>query len=801
VIDDGTVVAKTASASSAREPAHSDRPAFRARIAAGVTLFTGRYRWPIAITWVLLVLAAAAASASLPSVLSGGGWYVDGSQSKQVADALGTAGMLGRGQTAIELVIHDREVTVDNPRFESRIRSVVDAVTADPVLKVTGRYGWSSLDPAGRSQFLGRDNRTVTDSIALGLNDGAARRELPLAQKRLTAEFGKKGLDVSVVSAASLWGAVNTQSQSDLILGELIVLPLIGLILLLLFRSLAAVAVSLAVGVSSIVFALAILTLVAHHIELSLFMENTATMLGLGVGVDYSLFVISRFQEELRHTSDVRAAVATALHHSGHAVVYSGLTVIAAMATLFLVDLNVIFSLALGAVTVVGFSILVTTLLLPALLQLVGTGINRGRPRFLRSRSDARGVHGATHWHWFATTVMRRPIALGTLGVLILAALAVPAIGLRTFSPDARILPHSSAVREGFDTLQQQFGVGSTSPVQVVVTAPAGLSTPQATFALLQLNDILAHLPHVASSQSVAAVLRAVPNGDPARLLDTGDWRRLPTSIVESVRHYLSNDMRTSVIELQSDHTASADETRQLVRDARQVISHLNEPQLRAFVGGETAEGVDANAVIEGSLIKVVLTMLCVGFVLLLVTFRSVALPIKGVVMNLLSLAGTYGILVLIFQHGFLTAPLGLERTGYLQSFVPVLLLALLFSMSTDYEVFLIGRIREYYRRSGDNRAAVADAVEATGPLISGAAVLMVAVFGAFALTGIMPIQQLGLGAAVGILIDATVVRLVLVPAAMRLLGGWNWWWPRRHASDGSPTADLNHHPGTGVNP
>lgn len=757
-----------------------DKTAFGTRIATAVTGFTGRYRWPITIMWILLVLAAATASAALPSVLSGGGWYVDGSQSKQVADALSKAGMLGRGQTTVELVIRDRKVTVDNPQFESRIRQVADAVTADPTLKVTSRYGWSTLDRNSRNQFLGHDNRTVTDSIALGLADGAARRELPLAQQRLIAEFGKQGLDVSLVSAASFWGTVNTLSQSDLLLSELITLPLIGLILLLLFRSVVAVVVALATGVSSIVFALAVLTPIAHHIELSLFLANTATMLGLGVGVDYSLFVIARFQEELRHTSEVRVAVATALRYSGHTVIYSGLTIIAAMATLFLIDLNVIFSLALGAITVIGFSILVNTLLLPALLQLVGTGINRGRPRFLRSRSDTCEVPGATRWHRFAMVVMRRPIALGMLGVLVLATLAVPAAGLRTFSPDARILPHPSAVRKGFDTLQEQFGIGSSSPVQVVLTAPAGLSTPPAISALLRLDDTLAQLPHVTHTQSVATILRAMPNGDPAGLLETGAWQQLPTPIVESVRHYLTHDLHTTVIELQSDHTASADETRQLVRDARQVISHLSDLSVQAFVGGETAEGMDANAVIEENLAKVVLIMLCVVFVLLLVTFRSVALPAKGVVMNLLSLASTYGILVLIFQHGFLTKALGLERTGYLQNFVPVLLLALLFSMSTDYEVFLIGRIREYYGRTRDNQAAVAHAVEATGPLISGAAILMMAVFGAFALTGVMPIQQLGLGTAVGILIDATVIRLVLVPAAMRLLGRWNWWWPRR---------------------
>ncbi len=753
-------------------------------LATRLSDFTRRYRWTLLIAWLVVLGVGGASAASISTVLSGGGWYVDGSQSQQAADDLASAGLLSRGETAMTLVVHDNARTISDADFGARVARVADAVAADPALRVSSAYGWATLSGTAQFQFLGDDGRTVITSVALGLDDGTARRELPLAQNRLTDQFADQGLQVSLVSPAALWGAVNTLSSEDLAVAELVAFPLIAVILFLLYRSVVAAVVSLAVGVTAIVLTLGVLSPIAHQWELSIFMVNAATMLGLGVGVDYSLFIVSRYQEELRHGQTVSDAVAESLRRSGHTVVFSGLTVLVTMATLLVVPLNVIVSLALGAITVVAFSILASTLVLPVLLHLLGHRINRGTVKVFGGAAK-----GAGRWKRFAMMVMRRPVTFGLVGVLVLVALALPSSGLRTFTPDARIIPTSSPVRQGYDYAQQQFGVGATSPVQIVVQSSAPLSAGRAAAALVRLHDQLAALPSVERVQSVVSVLRAVSPAQPlAPLADPPS--ALPDPIRQSVAHFLSGDARTTVIELLPQGRASDDSSRTLIEQVRSVTAGVDQPGWRVSVGGETAEGLDANEVIQSHLPLVIGLMLVSVFLLLLITFRSVLLPLKAVVMNVLSLGATYGILVLVFQEGVAPNFLGLEKTDYLQNFVPILLLAVLFSLSTDYEVFLLDRVRENYRHSHDNTGSVAAAVETTAPLISGAAILMVAVFGAFAFTGMVPIQQLGFGMAVAILIDATLVRLVLVPAAMRLAGRWNWWMPGRRL-DPSPTHQL----------
>jgi RND superfamily putative drug exporter len=670
----------------------------------------------------------------------------------------------------------------DDAEFADRVGRAVRAATSDPDLPTSSVFGWSSLSAFARGQFLGKDRRTIVDSVALTSDAGTARRVLPTVQKRLTAQFASQGLDVSLVSEDALFGAVNVISQEDLVRAELITLPLIACILIVLYRSVAAVAASLAVGITTVVLTLGLLSPIAHHVELSLFLGNAATMLGLGVGVDYSLFVISRFQEELRRGRAVDEAVAISLRRSGHTVVFSGITVIGTAATLLLVKLNIIVSLAVGAMTSVAISVLVATLLLPTLLHLLGERINWGRPRFLRPRalvtSDA--TTGSTRWHRFAMAVMRRPVVFGLLGVIVMGVLSTPALGLRTYFPDMRVLPASSAVRQGYEAIEREFGPGVAAPVRVAVTSPAPITDDAgAQRAVGELVDRLSTLPHVSRVVSYVGVLQLV-SPDPAAALRSYAQGGLAPDARKSIRYFLSPDARTTVIELQPDTTASTDDAYHVVSDARRVVSTVDSRRVHAYVGGETADGIDSNAAIQQGLPKVIAATLAIVFVLLMVTFRSVFLPLKAIIMNVLSLGATYGIIVAVFQHGHATTLLGLDDTGYLQNFVPVLMLAILFSLSTDYEVFLLNRVRERYRRTGDNTAAVAEGIEMTGPLISSAAILMMAVFGAFAFTGMVPIEQLGFGMALGVLIDATIVRLVLVPAAMRLLGRWNWWFPGR---------------------
>lgn len=391
---------------------------------------------------------------------------------------------------------------------------------------------------------------------------------------------------------------------------------------------------------------------------------------------------------------------------------------------------------------------------------------------------------------------MARPVLFLAATSIALLAVAAPAAQLRTFSPDARILPGTSQVRVGYDHVQDAFGVGTASPIQAVITSEKPLDESAQADELAKFNDRLEDLPHVDRVDSALPALKTVSPKEPFAALADPAMDRLPDDASDTIRHYVADDNRTVVFEVIPDTKASSDAARTLLNRVQDETDKLP-ASLDAVIGGETAEGIDSNRVIEDGLPIVILVMLAAVYVVLLLTFRSLLLPLKAIAMNLLSIAATYGVLVLVFQRGLGTELLNFEQTNYLQNFVPVLLLALLFSLSTDYEVFLLDRVREEYVATGDNTASVARGLTRTAPLISGAAVLMVAVFGAFGFAGIVPIQQLGFGMAVAILLDATLVRLLLVPASMRLMGRWNWWLPGRrnptHPQKPTPPTASTH--------
>ncbi|WP_438297475.1 MMPL family transporter [Streptomyces sp. HUAS TT7] len=747
-----------------------------------------RFRWPILACWLVALVAAGVAALPLADRLSGGGWYVPGSGSQE-AIAATRSGFADRGASNLTLVITDERNTATSPAFEQRVRQATAEVTSDKRLQTVGSYGWTTLSSENRGQFLGKDGRTAVTLVGLKLDDGTARRVLPDVQEEIDRHWAPDGLRVSLVSAGTLWGEINTLSQSGLQQAELITFPLLLVILLLLYRGVAAAVVSFVVSATAIVFTLGVVSLLARHFELSVFVENAATMIGLGVSVDYSLFVISRYVDELRRGRDRTAALAATLRTSGKTVVFSGLIVALAMSSLFLVGLNVIQSIALGIVIVVAFAVLASVAVLPLVLVLLGDRILWGRlpaglgalgRRSRRGGAPSGPAAPSDRWQRVARGIMRRPVFFLSIAVLAMAALAAPSLSLRTFTPDARIVPESSPVRAGFDAMRAQFGPGAASPHQVVVTSDTPLGTSPDSGRVLTLHDELAALPHVTGVNSPLETLRRASPQRPFAALDPAAFARLPGDARAAVDRYVSADRRTLVLEVLSDGQASSPDSRALVTSMRSLAHDLDGSGLRAVVGGETAEGVDANAAIEDALPAVVVVMLAVIYLLLLIAFRSLLLPVKAILINLLSLGATYGVLVLVFQHSWAADLLGFQEFGHLQNFVPVLLLAILFSLSTDYEVFLLHRIREEYDGGADNTASVAGGMAATAPLISGAALLMVAVFGAFAFTGIMPIQQLGLGLAVAIALDATVIRLVVVPAAMQLMGDWNWWLPSR---------------------
>jgi RND superfamily putative drug exporter len=732
-----------------------------------------KLRWPVVAVWLTALIAAGIAAAPLPDRLSGGGWYVPGSESQQVADAL-RSGFSGRGASNVTLVVRDERHTAPSPQFADRVDRVMREVSDEARLEATGTYGWLDASPAAQGRFVGKDKRTAITVLGLRLDDGAARRVLPTVQQDVERRYRADGLRVAFVSAGSFWGEINKLSEAGLRTAELITFPLILIILLVLYRGVAAALVSFVVGGTAIVLAFGVLSLVAQRYELSIFVQNAATMIGLGVSVDYALFMISRYTEELARASGRVAALATTLRTSGETVAFSGAIVIVATSSLFLIDLNVIHSVALGVIVVVAFAVLSSVLVLPAVLYLLGDRIAWGALPW--QRKDAAAV--GRRWQGAARRIMARPVMFLAVSVVGLVALAVPALQMRTFTPDARIVPTASPVRFGFDAVNTQFGQGSAAPIQVVLSTDRPLTEPDVADRLVALHDRLAGLGHVTRVESAVGTLRALKPGRPLDLLAS----KLPTDAQRSVDHFVSENRRAAVLEVVGDDHASSENSRALLESVRAVARESGDETTRAAVGGETAEGVDANEVIAGGLPAVVIVMLAVIYLLLLLTFRSVFLPVKAIAMNLLSIGATYGVLVLVFQYGFGADLFGYAQFGYLQNFVPVLLLAILFSLSTDYEVFLLNRIREEHDAGLDNTASVAAGMARTAPLISGAAALMVAVFGAFAFTGILPIQQLGFGLALAIALDATLIRLVVVPASMRLMGRWNWWLPGRRA-------------------
>lgn len=755
-----------------------------------------RLRWPVLTAWLLLLALAGAGALGLADRLSGGGWYAADSDSARAIEAT-RDGFVGRGDTTITLVIRDDRFTADKYAFTTRVGDAYDHVVALDGLDVASAYGWGSTSGDARAPFIGDDDRTTVTTLGLDLADGDARRELPHLQADLDRIYADQDLMVALVGPASVWGEINVLSEQGLLRAELLALPLLVLIMLAIYRGWIAAGMSLLVAVTSVVWTLGLLSVVTRFTELSVFVQNAATMLGLGVAVDYSLFLIARYREERLAGGSGNAALTSALHTAGHTVLGSGLTVVLAMSTLFLIDLPVIRSLALGAVVVVSVAIVVNLVVLPAFLLAFGDRVLGDRPWPLRPhrpepvprralietavRPSTSGPRQIS-WQSWAQWVMRRPVVFLLLGLSVMGMLAAPATQLTTFTPDARIVPPGVSVRVGWDAIRNGFGDGAASPMNVVVSSDRAFSdlpTELEREIVAELPADLENVADVASVASAATVLTDAGAPDPLAALRPDNREQLPGELADAVGHFLSADGRTLVVQVIPDGTAADPQTLQLLDRVRDRVAEIDVAGVSAVVGGETAEGVDGNTAIRDGLPLVAGTMLVVIYLLLLVIFRSVFLPLKAIALNVVSVAATYGVLVLVFQHGWGTDLLGFEPTGQVTNFVPVLLLTLLFSLSTDYEVFLLSRVREEWRKGYDNTTSVARGLQLTAPLISGAAVLMITVFSAFALASVLPVQELGLGMAFAIAIDATLVRLVLVPASMRLMGRWNWWHPR----------------------
>jgi putative drug exporter of the RND superfamily len=559
-------------------------------------------------------------------------------------------------------------------------------------------------------------------------------------------------------------------SLEDLKKGELFFgVPAALVILLLVFGAVVAGLVPLMLAIVSIVVALALVVLLDQAYELSIFTQNMLIGMGLALGIDYSLFTLSRYREERLDGREKLDAIETAGATAGRAVLFSGIAFVLAMFGLLLVPSTIFRSLAAGAILVGVVSVIAALTLLPAVLSLLGDGVNALRVPFFGQVAQQAGREGR-FWGTIVHGVMRRPLVSLLLAAGLLVALTVPVLTLETGTSGPSTMPDRFESKQGYLLLNEEFPGATTDPVEIAVVGE--VSSPDVKEAFGRLEEAVGAEPLFG-----APVFEANEAGTVARVSIpvAGDSNAKPA--IDAVRH-LRGDIVPRAF-------AGVD--------------------ARVYVGGDTATELDYHDTVNFWLPLVFLFVLGLSFVLLTVAFRSIVVPAKAIVMNLLSVGAAYGVLVLVFQHGVGNELLGLSEAETIDAWVPLFLFAVLFGLSMDYQVFLLSRIRERYSQTRDNDAAVAFGVGSTARLITGAALIIIAVFWGFAMGDTIAFQQMGLGIAVALLIDATIVRSVLVPATMKLLGERNWylpswlqWLPDIHVEGAEPPRQPPPRPATG---
>ncbi|MFC5700826.1 MMPL family transporter [Cohnella faecalis] len=738
--------------------------------------FVYRARIVIVALWIILFVLGASVFGKLPAILSGGGWEITGATSTIANEKL-ASGFEGRSASSLTLVLRDAQHKAGTAAYNDKLRQVVERLKTEE--GVTDVFSILDASDSVRGGLIGDDPYVSTAIVDMNIEFDYLINQINEYQDRVAEQAKSLGVEAYLVGTAAFQGENSAQSQEGLAKAEMIVFPLIIVILLLVFRSFVAMLTPLLVTIASVIVAMGVIYAAATQTELSVFVTNAAMMLGLGVGIDYSLFIVSRFKQELER-DNTAGALAKTLATAGHTVLFSAITVIAALSALFVVPMPVIRAIAFGGIAVVFIAGLASLSLLPAVLGMLGARINKGRIPFLNRPRQAGTVSG---WRRWTNAIMRRPalFLIVTLGALFVAA--IPAVGMKLYSPDIRMLPAETGVRQGFTVLEKSFGVGSTSPLTIVLDQAEGSwAAPEALKRLAALQAELEKHDHVLKVTSFASMFQGMTPEAASQLLQANDGAALPGDVKWMISRYLSGDGHKAIVEVEMDQYGSSDAAREVAKQFHdKLLPSFDLPAGTTYsIGGETMSGMDTSNAIKDSLLPALGVMLILIFVILVLTFRSILLPLKAIVMNLFSVAATFGILVFVFANGHGSELFGVESNGYIIHFVPVLLLALLFGLSTDYEVFLVSRIKEEYDRTGKNEESIAEGMEKTGPLITGAGVLMFAVFAGFAFSGVLPIQMLGFGMAIAIAIDATVIRLLLVPVAMKLLGRSNWWFPGR---------------------
>lgn len=699
--------------------------------------------------WLILTAASLYFAVNARHSLKGGGFDATGAE-YYLAQKKIASNFDGFESQIAALVKVPPGTRADDPLFQKNVDRVFSELRLDPDVKVID--SWNQIYETFRSAFSGLgDKSPIVLSFLEGLKkafiskDGAYvlvrigfRTDEFRVQQRLE-ELRKKILpgpfEIQLTGVPVFYEALSEVSARDAVKGEFIAIPFVLLVLLTIFRTLTASLLPIAIAGSSILISLALIFFIGRQVDLSIFVLNIGSLLGIGLGIDYALLMVSRFREELHRQGDVDLALVTTLGTAGQAVFYSGLTVMVGLSSLFAFPFMIQRSMGLAGILVVSLALLGSLTFLPAILKLLGNRVNALKLPFvpLPKFSDAAA---SSVWKKIAGLVMRFPILslIVVLGVLFF--LGSPMLHYRFGTSNHEILPADQPARQATEILQTRFeGFYKTSDLLLVAEPREGTVVNEKEWS--DFRVAIARKPHVLSTE--------LQESSGVRLLRVGtDFK------------YGSAESGALIDEIRASGPKS----------------------FSLLVGGENARLKDFVKALYSHFPEALAVVLILSYLVLLAMFRSVILPAKAILLTGLSLTASYGALVWLFQDGHLSGLLGFSRQGYLEAVLPILIFSILFGLSMDYEVFLLSRIRELYDENGDNEKSVVEGLGYTSGIITSAALILILVSLGFAMADIVPVKAIGIGMAVAVAVDATLVRAILLPSAMKLLGKWNWWWP-----------------------
>jgi RND superfamily putative drug exporter len=732
--------------------------------------FVYRNRWATLIASALLLGLSILAIFTGGTLADSGGFGANlpaGKAAKLIADEIHPQGVTGKsGLSSFTLIFSSSTMTADDAIFQKALEDAVAPLSSDSrVTTVTTPY---SVPAVAKAALISKDSHKALVLVSLKDDSQTAQGYI----NQLVGDVHPGSLSVVATGQVPLNLAFKGALENDLQRAELVALPVTLLLLVLIFASLVAALLPVGVGLLAIAGGVGGTLFLAHFTNVSQYAMNVVTLIGLAVAIDYSLFVVNRFRDELAAGASREDAIATSISTAGRAITFSGLTVAIGLSAMLFYQGTFLASMGAGGAIVVAMAVFYGLTFLPALLSVLGGGVDRLRLPFLGARKPA----GEGAWHSMAVWVMRRPLWVLVPSLVVLFLAGTPFLQLRLAQGGVDQLPPSNQPRQGYDTLVRDFPGQDQTTIEAVVYYPD--SSPLSAEHVGDIYDLsrrLASLPNVIRVDGMV-------NVDPT--LDKAGYQRLYSgpvgSLPAALQQRLSIDTGSHIARLYlvTNKPPTSDEARTIVKAAR--TERVAAGQVLAT--GETAFDLDVVNFILGRTPIAVGTVILITYLVLFLLTGSVVLPLKAVLTNLFSISASFGAMVWIFQQGHLSQQLGFTAQSIDPS-LPVILFSLVFGMSMDYEVLLISRIQEEYRRTGDNQAAVAMGLEKSGRLITGAAAIMVAVFLAFGLADVVLIKAIGIALAIAVAIDATIVRILIVPSVMRLLGRTNWWAPRPLAS------------------